>query len=327
MVLILNENDVERVLPISAMDKVMEKVEKAFKEYGKGNAQMPPKQYLFFKQYNGDLRIMPAYIPSFGFASTKIVNVHPDNPKQGLDTVMAIIVLNDPSNGLPVAVMSATHITRMRTGAVAGVATKYLARKDSEILAVIGAGAQAMFQIASVVQASSIRSIMIYDIDVKKAMKLGKIANQMFGINCKVMKKVKEVREADIVCSVTPVRKPIIKAEWIKPGTHINAIGADAPGKQEYEIDVLKNAKIVVDGIEQASHAGEINVAWRKGIIGKDDIYAELGQIVAGIKKGRKSSNEITLFDSTGLAIQDLAAAVLVYKLARKKHIGKELKI
>jgi alanine dehydrogenase len=143
------------------------------------------------------------------------------------------------------------------------------------------------------------------------------------GLNVKIKDRISNcVEEADIVVTTTPVRKPIVKSEWIKDGTHINAIGADAKGKEELEPELLKKAKLVVDDWQQASHSGEINVPISCGIITKSDIYATLGEVLIGKKKGRVSSKEITIFDSTGLAIQDIAVANLVYKKALKKKIG-----
>jgi len=132
---------------------------------------------------------------------------------------------------------------------------------------------------------------------------------------------IEEATKADIVVTTTPSRKPVVKKEYIRPVTHINAIGADAKGKQEIETDLLKNAKVIVDDIEQASHSGEINVPLSQGVIKIEDIYGTLGEVVANIKKGRERDNEITIFDSTGLAIEDLICAKLVYKKARERKL------
>jgi alanine dehydrogenase len=323
--LILTQKDVQKILPLSQIKKVINVVERAFSDFSQGIAEMPPKMYLIFKEFDGDLRIMPSWSKGLLMAGTKIVNVHPQNPKKGLLSVMAVIVLNDPKTGMPLALMDGTWITAMRTGAASGVATKYLARKDAKTLGVVGAGFQAITQIAAISKAKKLKEILVYDIKEEAIERLAKILAKE---KIKIKKgSLEEVCQKDILVTATPAREPIVKKEWIKPGTHINAIGADAPGKEELDPEILKNAKIVVDCMEQASHSGEINVPLAKGIIKKEDIHGEIGEIVSGKKPGREKENEITIFDSTGLAIQDLYTATLVYKEAKRKKIGKEIKI
>jgi alanine dehydrogenase len=323
--LILSKKEVEKTLPLREIKKVIVAVEKAFSDYGRVKVQMPAKLYLFFKQFNGDLRIMPSFSEVLKLAGTKIVNVHPDNPKISLKTVMAIIVLNEAKTGLPLALMDGTYITGMRTGAASAVATKYLARKDVKGLGVIGAGYQAIFQIAAITKVRKIKEILVHDLFEKQIERLAKILGKE-GIKIKKAG-LEETAKQDILVTVTPAREPILKREWILSGTHINAVGADAPEKEELDPETLREAKIVVDNWEQASHSGEINVPLAKGIISKKDIFGELGEIVVGKKPGRESDKEITVFDSTGLAIQDLYTAHLVYTLAKKEKIGKEIEI
>jgi len=321
--LLLNQKQVEKIIPLKKIKDVVDVVEKGFFEYGMKRVQMPAKQYLYFPKYNGDLRIMPAFSEKLGVAGTKIVNVHPNNPKKGLKTVMAVILLNDAKTGLALAFMNGTYITGMRTGAASAVATKYLSRKNAKTLGVVGAGYQSIFQIAAVASVSNLKEIFVYDISENRVKELAKILKKA-GIKIKNTT-LKEACQKDILVTVTPARGPVVKKEWIFPGTHINAIGADATGKQELDPRILKDAKIVIDNWEQASHSGEINVPLTKGMLKKEDIYGELGEIVSGKKPGRENDKEITVFDSTGLAIQDLFTANLVFKRAKK--LGKELKL
>ena len=170
-----------------------------------------------------------------------------------------------------------------------------------------------------------LKEVVVYDI---KDGAIENLRKNLIKERIKIKKeKLEGVCQKDILVTVTPTKKPIIKSQWILPGTHINAVGADAPGKEELEPDILKRAKVVVDSWEQASHSGEINVPVSKGIITKKDIIASLGEVVSGRKQGRKNDKEITLFDSTGLAIQDLYVANLVYKLARVRKVGKVINI
>ncbi len=323
--LILTQKEVQKILPLKEISKVIKVVEKAFFDYGMEKVQMPPKMYLFFKEFNGDLRIMPSFSETLKMAGTKIVNVHPENPKKGLFSVMATILLNDPKTGMPLALMDGTWITALRTGAASAVATKHLAQKNAKALGVVGAGFQAITQIAAISKIKKLKEISVYDIKDEAIERLAKILAKE---KIKIKKgELKEVCQKEILVTATPAKEPVVKNEWILPGTHINAVGADAPGKEELDPEILKRAKIVVDCWEQANHSGEINVPLEKGIIKKENIFGELGEIVAGKKPKREKGEEITIFDSTGLAIQDLYTANLVYKLAKHKKIGKEIKL
>jgi len=323
---ILDSSDVKVLLKMS---NAIELVERAFMEKGLGRVQMPAKTYLFFNKYDGDLRTMPAYFPYLDIAGVKIVNSHPNNPvKYGLPTVMAIIVLVDPKTGRPVCLMDGTLITGIRTGAAAAVATKYLARKDSRTVGIIGAGFIAPFNIEALYNVVKIESIKIFDINRSRAEKLAKDIELNYSITTTIAEKCSDVvRDTDILVTLTPSREPIVKNEWISEGMHINAMGADAPGKEELDPMILKRAKIVVDDMEQALHSGEVNVPITRGILKPNEIYGELGEIVAGIKPGRVSDNEITVFDSTGLAIQDVITAWYVYEEAERRGFGRKITI
>jgi alanine dehydrogenase len=325
--LLLPEEDVKKLV---SMDEAISAVESAFREKALGNVQMPPKVYLFYG--NGDLRVMPCYIKTGEISSVKIVNSHPRNPEKGLPTVMAVIVLVDPETGFPKAVMGGTWITGIRTGAAGAVAAKYLARKNSRIVAFIGAGTQARMQFLGITRViQSIREIRVFDIrpEAMKAFIQFIEAHVAAGLSLVSASSVKEAVEgADIIITTTPSRKPVVMSEWISDGVHFNCIGADAPGKQELDPMILKRAsKIVVDDVEQAIHSGEINVPLSEGIIGASSIYGELGEIIAGMKKGRENDSEITIFSSTGLAIQDAAVANIVYENALKRGAGTRIRL
>jgi len=323
--LILTQEEVRQIIPLAEIDKVVKRIEDAFAKYGKGGVDMPPKTYLYFKKDNGDLRVMPSFSEELKMAGTKIVNVHPDNPKSNLPTVGAVIVLSDAKNGAPLALMDGTYITGMRTGAAGAVASKFLAKKGAKTLGVVGAGRQAIFQIAATAGAIKLDDILVYDVNEKNVEAL---EIEMTKLGIKIRKaNLEEVARQDILTTTTPAREPFIKNDWIMPGTHINAVGADAEGKEELEPAILKRAKIIVDDWAQASHSGEINVPVAKGIITKADVYSSLGEVVAGIKTGRESNEEITVFDSTGLALQDLFTAAMVYEEALKRGVGKDIKI
>ena len=323
-ILLLTENDVKQLLSI---DEVLKVVESAFREKGLGHVQMPAKLYLFYSKYKGDLRVMPSYIESQNISAVKIVNVHPENRnKYGLPTVMATIILVDPKNGTPLAIMGGTKITDLRTGAAGGVAAKYLARKDSKVVGLVGAGAQARTQLMALLSLyGKLEEVRVWsrtektrDAYVAEMKPMCSDTTKMVSVESTK----KAVEGADIIVTTTPSKTPIVLDEWVTSGMHFNCIGADAPGKEELNPTILTRAKLVVDDWEQASHSGEINVPLAKGIVTKQSVWGEIGEVVAGLKQGRTSSDEITVFVSTGLAIQDAVTAELAYKKALAKGVG-----
>ncbi|MFA5337548.1 MAG: alanine dehydrogenase [Candidatus Omnitrophota bacterium] len=319
--------DRKSITGLVSMKAAVLAVEDVFKQQGLGKTQMPSKIYLHLDKYAGDFRAMPAYAEKLSKCVLKWVNVHPNNRKFGLPTVMAVIILSDPKNGFPLCIMDGTFVTNLRTGAAGAVAAKYLAQKDSKIVGMVGCGEQAKTQLEGLLLNFKIKEIKLWSKDnsctksFTGKMKFGKE-------KITVCKSIEDcVKESDIVVTTTPSRKSIVKYGWLKQGCHINAIGADSRGKEELEPLILKKAKVVVDSFAQASHSGEINVPFSKGLIARSDIYAELGSIICGKKKGRTNKNEITVFDSTGLAIQDLAVTNLIYTLALAKNIGKKINL
>jgi len=321
---ILTRRDVEK---LSDMRSVIRVVEEGFREMGRGRTNMPPKLYLDLPEFGGDFRAMPAYAPRFRACSLKWVNAHPRNPKKGLPSVMAFIILSDPRNGLPLCFMDGTLATTLRTGAAGAVAAKYLARKDSRIVGLVGCGVQARAQIEALRGRFGIREVRVWDYPRGCADRfIRSFKNHRYRfLACGDVRGC--VSDCDIVVTATPSRKPLVRLEWLKPGVHINAIGADAAGKQELDPAILKEAKVVVDSWAQAAHSGEINVPVENKILDRSDIYAELGEIVAGKKKGRTDPREITVFDSTGLAIQDLAIASFLERKACRRHVGRQISL
>ena len=319
--------DFSAVKELLTMSDTLEIVEKAFREKALNRVQMPVKPYLFLEKHGGDLRVMPSYLERLDECGVKIVNVHPDNPeKYNLPSVMATILLYQAETGALLAIMDGTWITAMRTGAAAGIATKYLARKNARRVGIVGLGYQSLFQLDALHNVVNIEYVKAYDIRKGRVEEFARATGRCLGIRVETADSIENaVRNVDILVTLTPVRAPIIRSEWIAEGTHINAIGADAPGKEELEPNILLRSKIVVDDWEQASHSGEINVPYSKGIIGKNDIYGEMGEIVAGLKLGRVTNDETTIFDSTGLSIHDVATGWHVYVLAKKKGIGYDI--
>lgn len=322
-VLLLSEQEIAELLSI---EEVMDAVENAFREKALGYAQMPPKVYLNFSKYNGDVRAMPAYLERLDVASVKIVNSHPENPERfGMPTVSGTVLLLDPRNGALLSVMGGNNITAMRTAAAGGIATKYLAKRNSKTASFVGAGVQARAQLQALLSVfPNLEEIRVCDVLPKAAKSFASEAKDKAAQSRIVVvgNEAEAVHEADIVITTTPSKKPLVFESWVSEGTHFNCIGADAPLKEELDPAILKRAKIVVDDWEQAAHSGEINVPLSKGILSEKDVWAELGDIIVGTKQARTSNKEITIFDSTGLAIQDAATVELVYKKALSRKTG-----
>jgi alanine dehydrogenase len=316
--LVITKRHVARVLTPQVANRA---VEKAFKAYGLGQVQMPAKSYLQFER--GDLRAMPAYMNGQGFhvAGIKSVNVHPENRAYNLPTVMAVVVLADPETGFPLAILDGTYLTAMRTGAAGALATKLLSKKEANSAGFVGCGSQARTLLACTMSERKLKTIKVWkrNQESQSANEFCRWAKKAFSLQTFTAENIDEVTtNVDILFTTTPARKALVNK--VSPGVHINAMGADAKGKQEIHPKILKRAKLVIDDWVQASHSGEINVSLKRRQITRKDIYAALGEIAAGKKKGRTSEKEITIFDSTGLAIQDLACASVVYEKLKDKR-------
>ncbi|MFC7018249.1 MULTISPECIES: ornithine cyclodeaminase family protein [Haloarcula] len=301
---------------------VVDAVEAAFAADARGHTIMPAKSYIDLPQYNGDFRSMPAYVNADGWdaAAVKWVNVHTDNPSDhDLPTVLGTLIYSDPETAFPLSVMDGTVLTRVRTGAAAAVATDHLAVPDATSLGLVGAGVQSYTQLAAIAAVRDIREVVVADrSDEKQQAFVDHFADQ-FDVRAG---SIEDAAGCDVLSTITPVESPIVDREWLGAHTHVNAIGADAAGKHEHDDRTLLDAKLVIDDYEQCTHSGEINVPWSEGRLTDDDVYGELGAIVAGDLDGRTDADALTLFDSTGLAIQDVAAAHVVYENAREAGDG-----
>jgi len=328
MVLYLTQDDVKQVLD---MKTTIDVVENGFKEMGLGRVEMPTRIYLHFGKHNGVLITMPAYIETLNAAGVKVVTVHPDNPsKRNLPSVIARIILNNPADGQPLAIMDGTYITMLRTGAAGACGIKYLSRKDSETAAIIGLGVQGRSQLFGLLQVRNIKKAKVFDAIPEARKAYVKDMTKQTGIEITAAESVeKAVENTDIVVTCTPSKTPVLKGDMLSAGMHVSAIGTDTKDKRELDTTVLtmvaKNGKIVVDNTSQALIVGDFAVPIQEGKLRKEEIYAELGEIVTGRKKGRTADNEITLFKATGLAMEDIVTAHKVYELARKNGIGKEI--
>ncbi|MFB6205605.1 MAG: ornithine cyclodeaminase family protein [Haloglomus sp.] len=318
----------DAVTALASVDAVVDAVESAVAAAARDRAVMPAKSYVDLPAHEGDFRSMPAYLDvrpgdgpgddSWEAAAVKWVNVHPNNPTHyDLPTVMGTVIYADPETGAPLALLDGTTLTRLRTGAAAAVATKYLAREDATSLGLVGAGRQADAQLAAIATVRDIERVVISDIDAGAIAAFRDRIDDRFDVR---EGSVAAAAACDVVSTVTPVTEPIVDA--VGERTHVNAIGADASGKHEITDDVLRSARIVIDDYEQCVHSGEINVPFASGTLTDADLDGELGDVVIGAVPGRQPDDGVTVFDSTGLAIQDVAAARVVYDRAGGTPVG-----
>jgi alanine dehydrogenase len=317
--LLLNKEDVSENVQ---MADLIPAVEDAFAAYQKGDAQMPSKSYIDLPEYNGDFRSMPAYLDAgdWDAAGIKWVNVHPDNPTHyDLPTVMGTMVYSDPENAYPLAIMDGTELTMQRTGAAAAVATDYLAIEDATSFGVVGAGVQSYTQLEAIATVRDIEEVVVSDVNEDAVRAFVEHFQDRFDVR---EGSISDAGHCDVLSTVTPVEDPIVSREDVGDHTHINAMGADAEGKHELSDDLLLDSKLVIDDHDQTTHSGEINVPYNTGVLGDDDIYGEVGELVTGLKDGRTADDGITVFDSTGLAIQDVAAAHVAYEHAEEHDNG-----
>jgi len=321
MPLILSRKDLRQLL---TMTDVIEAVERGFREYKTGRCIVPVRMPVPIEKAEGIFLFMPAYLEKEGFFGTKIVSVFPRNIEKKLSTIQAAYLLNDPTTGELLALMDGILLTAMRTGATSALATKYLSRKNSETLGIIGAGAQAPFQAEAISKVRPIHRMLVYDKERKIAENFSGTVSNSLRIPVHVMASPRDVVvESDILVTVTTSTTPVFDGCHLKGGTHINAVGAYTPEMRELDDFTIGKSKIVVDTYEGCmAEAGDLLIPIRNGKLSKENIYADLGEIVLGQKPARTKEDEITLFESVGFALEDLVVASLAYGRASEKGVG-----
>jgi len=320
MTLLLTRDDVAGVL---TMADCMDVVEKAFGELASGTAVLP--QRIGIKPPGGISLYMPAYLKGLGALACKVVTVYKDNPaKHGMPTTIGKVLLQDPETGDVVCIMDGGYLTAMRTGAVSGVATKYLAREDGgQVAGVFGAGVQARMQLRAIAVARKLSRALVYD-PVPEVVE--GFVNALRDLDLEIVAAESPealLERADILCTATSSATPLFDGSLVRPGAHINGIGSHAPNARELDTAIVQRSKFVADSKDAClSEAGDLMMPIDEGAITADHVHAELGELVLGRKPSRESGEEITLFKSVGLAIQDVATAKLVYDKAVEAGIG-----
>jgi alanine dehydrogenase len=322
--LILSHHDVRQALP---MREAVEAMKRAFAQLSTGQAEVPLRVPVHVPRHNGLTLFMPAYLAADDQMAVKIVSVFNDNPARGLPLIHALVVVIDAGTGAPVAAMEGASLTALRTGAASGAATDLLARPDAAVAAVFGAGVQGRTQLEAVCAVRPIREAWVYDVDLQRVQAYAEEMGGRLGIPVHVAASPAEaVRRADVVCTATTSTTPVFDDADVRPGTHINAVGAYTPQMREVPTETVLRARVVIDHrTASLAEAGDLLIPLREGRMTEEHIWAELGEIVAGLKPGRLSPDEVTLFKSVGVAVQDVAAAAAVLEAARRQNLGVEV--
>jgi alanine dehydrogenase len=310
-----------------SMSRAVEAVKRGFAQLSAGQADIPLRSALDVPRHDGVTLFMPGYLASDEQMAVKIVSVFDRNPDKGLPLIHALVVVIDATTGQPVAVMDGAYLTALRTGAASGAATEALAREDACVAAIIGAGVQGRTQLEAVCAVRAIEKAWVYDLALEQARVYADEMEQRLSLPVTVAGTPDEaVGDADVICTATTATSPVFDDADIRPGTHINAIGAYTPEMQELPPDTVLRAKVVIDDYEASmAEAGDLLIPIKQGLMTAEHIYAELGDIITGQKVGRTSPEELTVFKSVGVAVQDVAVSAAVLEAARRMDLGTEV--
>lgn len=318
--LILTRREVATLLSIEECTKAVEHV---FRLYGEGKTQAPG--VLGVQAQDGGFHIKAGVLQLNRLYFVAKLNANfPQNPKRlGLPTIQGVIVLSDADNGYPLAVMDSTEITAQRTAAATAVAAKYLARPESKTLTICGCGVQGRISLRALRVLFPLEQVFVYDADSTRSEKFAEDLSTELGITIKAVDELEYATlQSDICVTCTPSRQFFLKQDHIAPGTFVAAVGADNEYKQELDPTLLAGSKVVVDLVEQCATIGELHHALKQKVMTRDQVHAELGEVVAATKPGRTTSEEVIVFDSTGMALQDVITSALVYEKAKQQSAG-----
>ena len=323
MTKLLSKEDVKKVLN---MNDTIEILEKAFVDLSNNLAVMPQRTPITAPEYKGLALFMPAYLKGIGAMGTKVVTVYKENlPNYNLPTIMGTIILLDEKTGAPLSVMDGGYLTAMRTGGAAGLATKHLAREDSKVHVLFGSGGMARTHAWAINTVRKIEKLILFSIDPmdKKEAFKDSLADI---IDCEIeiaASAENACKEADIITLITSSSEPIINSNWLKPGTHINGVGSHAPAMREIDTNTILKSKVICDLIDACKpEAGDFIIPIENGDYSWDKIHGSLGDVITQKITGRENEEEITLFKSVGLAIQDISTALNVFEKAKTENVG-----
>jgi ornithine cyclodeaminase len=320
-VLIANQPEVTQLLPMAECIDVMVDTLKAL---AAGQALLPLRTMMVLPGGDNLMGLMPSYLANIQSLGVKVIAAFPSNFGSEYDTHQGVVILFDAKYGLLRAILDGTSITAIRTAAVSGVATRLLAREDAGDLALIGAGTQAHTHLEAMKCVRKLRRVRVYSLPLDGAHAFAERESKRHAILVEVKETARQAVEgADIICTTSTAREPVLNGEWVAPGTHINAVGAFTPTTRELDSQAVAQARLYVDRRESTLHeAGEFLIPKAEGLFGDEHIVGELGEVLVGNVTGRRSPTEITLFKSLGIAIEDLAAAHHVLQKARQSGFG-----
>ena len=319
--LILSDKEVRSLINI---DELIAVLEQAHIQYSTGKAVMPVRLVVPLPQIQGRITSMPGYLNEDQALGLKVVTYFQDNPKQGLPAILATIMLFSAETGKMIAAMDGTYITTIRTACASALATRALANPETPVLGILGAGVQARSHIRALSRVRRLQRIKIFSPSGSSARAVKKDLAAEIGVPIEVTECAEySVRDADLVVTATTAKAPIVKSDWLKPGVHINAVGSHRPDLREIDGGTLSCSKVVVDSREAImAECGDVLLAIREKSFSEQGVHAEIGEVLAGTKSGRTSAEEITLYKSVGIAIQDVATAQLVYQKALSQNVG-----
>jgi len=304
-------------------------MEKTLGELARGEAILPLRSILWLPERVGALGLMPAALLKSGVLGVKAITFFHGNEGTELDTHQGAVLLFEAERGQLLAVIDATSITAIRTAAVSGVATKLLAREDAGDLAIVGSGVQAGTHLEAMLAVRPIRRVRVASKDFARAQRFADRESKRQGIAIEPMRTIEAaVRGADIICTATSARDPVVAGDWLEPGSHVNAVGSSVPFAREIDTAAVVRSRLFVDRRESATNeAGDFLIARKEGAVGDDHILGEIGEVAIGQIGGRRSRDEITLFKSLGLAVEDVASAAHIYGKAKASGEGRWIEL
>jgi ornithine cyclodeaminase len=319
--LIVSGADVRRALPMS---DCIDAVDRAMRAFSNGGADVPLRTVMQLPGGRNFFGVMPGYLADPQGLGAKIITVYPDNAKRGLPSHLGLVLLFDTEIGFPLAVMDAAEITAMRTAAASAVATRALARKDASHLAILGTGEQAVTHLEAISRVRTLRSVRVWGRSIEKAEHFAETQGSRLSVRVEVSKSAEDaVRGADIVCTVTASREPVLNGAWLGRGAHVNLVGASQSNAREADDDVVTASRFFVDSRTSArAEAGELKHAMDAGLVSEGHVLGEIGDVLSGSIVGRTGDHDITVYKSLGVAAQDLAAAHVIYERAVRDGIG-----
>ncbi len=319
--LVVGGADVRRALP---MGDCIEAVDRAMRALSGGGADVPLRTIMLLPGGRNFFGAMPGYLSDPPSLGAKILTVYPDNTLRGMPSHVGLVLLFDTQNGIPLAVMDAAEITAIRTAAASAVATRALARTDASKLTILGTGEQAVTHLESISTVRTLRGVRIWGRSYDKALKFAQQQGSRLSLPVEAIRSAEEaVRGADIICTVTASHEPVLNGSWLARGAHVNLVGASRNTSREADDDVVTASRYFVDSRTSArAEAGELKHAMDAGLVGEGHIRGEIGEVLSGKVVGRTSASDITVYKSLGVAVQDLAAAHVVYERAIRDEIG-----